>query len=214
MQLLSLPVYVRPDEVDVTDQDFLAILRDTILVGNLPCYPSPSFTITWCFPDSLVPTEINFGVLCKKIDVTNKASPHVIKILDWIVTVLSFPCFWVVVAEFFYSFYLGPEPIVRPPCNAIIVVSSHIPVTINCASGSTPDTIPHNSSIMAENFRKLHIFKNMAIWSTRTNILGVYIWPFLYIRIIRNPFVFPDFGKEFVTQWQHNVKKIRSPSLW
>ena len=53
----------------------------------------------------------------------------------------------------------------------------------------------------------------MAIWSTKTNLVWVDIWPFLYLRIIRKPFSLQDSGKGCVTQRQHKLIKMRSPSL-
>ena len=37
MELVSVPLYARPDAVDISDQDCLVNLRDTRLVGNLAC---------------------------------------------------------------------------------------------------------------------------------------------------------------------------------
>ena len=59
-----------------------------------------------------------------------------------------------------------------------------MPAAINCATGSTLDTIPYNASIVENNFRKLHRFKTMSIGSTKTNLVGEEIGPFLYFRII------------------------------
>ena len=100
MQLVSVHACMWPDVVDVTDQDCLETLCDTMLVGNLACYPSPRLTITCCLPNCLISTEITFGVISEKIDVVNKASPYVINFVAMIVTVLSFPYCFVVVAEF------------------------------------------------------------------------------------------------------------------
>ena len=60
---------------------------------------------------------------------------------------------------------------------------------------------------MVNNIRKIHGFKTMAIWSTKTNLVGVYIWSFLYLRIIRKPFVLPDSGKGCVTHQQQKLIK-------
>ena len=62
-----------------------------------------------------------------------------------------------------------------------------------------------------KNFRKLHRFTPMAIWPTKTNLVGVEIWHFIYIRIIRKPFVLPDSGKGCVTQQQYNPIKNKNP---
>ena len=121
MQLLSVTLCTRPDTVDVTDQDCLATLRDNRIVGNLECYTSPCLTINCCFPPCLIPIETKFGVIFEKIDVVNKASPYVIK--------------------------LETDPIVHPLCNVIIIVSTHLLAAKNCVTGSTPDTIPYNTSI-------------------------------------------------------------------
>ena len=112
-------------------------------------------------------------MLCDKFDVLNKASPYVIKFVVWIVTVLSYLCCCDVVAECFYYFKLELSLIVHPLCNVIIVVSTHIPKAINCDTGSTPDTTPYNASITANNFRKLHMFKTMAVRATKTNLVGI-----------------------------------------
>ena len=104
MKLVSVPVCTKPDAVDVTDQDCLTTLHDTSLVENLACYPSPRLTITCCFPTCLIPTEINSGMLCDKLDVLNKAYLYVINVLVWIVTVLSFLCCYVFVTECFDYF--------------------------------------------------------------------------------------------------------------
>ena len=138
MKLVSMPVFKWPDTVDVTDQDCLTTLRDTRCVCNSACYPSPCPSITSCLPTYLIPTEIKFGVICQKIDVVNKESPYVIKFVALIVTILSFLCCCVVVADIFESFYLYPAPIVHTLCNVIVVFSTHMSAEINCTTGYTP----------------------------------------------------------------------------
>ena len=59
--------------------------------------------------------------------------------------------------------YLDPAPILHPLCNSIIIVRSHQKVEINCATGSTPDNIPHNATIMTNNFAK-HIHHVPLYW--------------------------------------------------
>ena len=135
----------------------------------------------------------------------NKASPYVIEFVAWVVTVLSFLYWCVVVAEFFYYLYSDPAPIVYTLCNVIILVSTHMPAAINCATGSTMDTIPYNASIMANNFRKLHMFKTMYIRDTKNNLVGVDIGPFIYIRIRWNMFVLLYYGKVCATQWKQKM---------
>ena len=92
MKIVSVHVYMRPNAVDFTDQEYLVTLRNTRLVVNLDFYPSPRLTITCCCPTCLIPTEIKFGVLCEKIDFVNLVLPYVFKCLDQIVTVLYFLC--------------------------------------------------------------------------------------------------------------------------
>ena len=88
MQLVHVLVCMQPDVVDVTDQDCMTALCDTMLVHNLEFQPSPRLNTTICFPTCIIPTEIKFVVLCDKIDVVNNISPYVIKFVSWIVTVL------------------------------------------------------------------------------------------------------------------------------
>ena len=52
--------------------------------------------------------------------------------------------------------YLDPLIMLHPLCNSIMVVSTNLKTAITCATGSTPDTIPHNSTIM-ENYFSEHI---------------------------------------------------------
>ena len=160
---MSVPICTHTDAVDLPVQDCLPNIHATRLVGNLACSSISCLTITCCCPTCLIPTEIKFDALCEKIDVVNKAVTYVIKFVAWIVTVLSFICLCVVVADIFYSFYLEPVPIVHPMYKFIIVVITHLPATINCATGSTQDTAPYNSSIMANSSSKLHIFKTKSI---------------------------------------------------
>ena len=104
----SLCLHVhRPDVMDVTDQDCLAILSDTRRVGNLAYYPIPRLTITFCRSTFFIPTEIKFSVICEKIDVVNKVLPYVIKFVACIAIVLSFLCCCVVVSYVFTLFILG-----------------------------------------------------------------------------------------------------------
>ena len=141
MKIVSVPIFIWPDVVDVTDQDCMDTLCDTSIVGDSACYTRHHLTTTFCCPTCLIPTEINFGMIGEKIDVVNKALPYVIIFVARIVTVLSFICCCVIVAEFFDSFYLEPAPISNPPCNVIIVFITHITSAIDCATGSTLDNI-------------------------------------------------------------------------
>ena len=100
MQLLSMTLCLLTDLVGLTDQDCLETLCDTMLVGNLACYPSPRLTITCCLPTCIITTEIKFGVISEKIDVVNNASSYVINFVSQVLIVLSFPCCCVVVADF------------------------------------------------------------------------------------------------------------------
>ena len=61
---------------------------------------------------------------------------------------------------------------------------------------------------MEKNLRKLYRFKNTAIRSTKTNLVGIDIGPFLYLRIIWKPFELPDSGEGYVTQRQQKLIKI------
>ena len=65
-----------------------------------PGSPAPTSPKTLCYPTCLIPIDIKFGMLCDKIDVVNKAFPYVIKFLSRVVSVLSFFCCCVIVAEF------------------------------------------------------------------------------------------------------------------
>ena len=84
MQIFSVPVFTQPDTVDITDQDCLVTLRETSLVQNSACYPSPHLTINSCCQTCFIPTDIKFGMIFDEVYVLNKASPYIIKILDWI----------------------------------------------------------------------------------------------------------------------------------
>ena len=95
--------------------------------------------------------------------------------------------------------------------NYIISDSSHFPAAIDCTTSSTPDTIPHNTSIMENNTRKLHIFKSMPIWATKANLLGVDIWQFFYLIIVQHLFVLPDVGEGCAAQWKKKLKKNKNP---
>ena len=104
MQIVNVHVCTWPNVVDVTDQDCLNILRDTRLLGDFTCQPSPRPTIIFCFPTYIIPTQINFGVRCEKIDIVNKVFLYVIKLVSRIVTVISFLFCCVIVVEFFTLF--------------------------------------------------------------------------------------------------------------
>ena len=143
------------------------------------------------------------------MDVLNKAFPYVTRFAAWVLTFLSFLSFCVFVAEFSDHFYLDPVLIINTLCNVIIIVITHLTATIKYATGSTPYIIPLNAYIMEKHFSKLHRFKLLDKWSTKTNVLGLEIWIFLYLRIIRKTFVLPDYGKGYVTQRQQTlIKKI------
>ena len=104
IQLLSVPVCTIPYVVDATDQDCLTTLHGNSLVETISFYPIPRLTITFCFPTCIIPTDIKSGIFCDRFDVLNKASMYVINFVVWILTVLSFICCYVVVAEFFGYF--------------------------------------------------------------------------------------------------------------
>ena len=110
------------------------------------------------------------------------------------------------VTYFIETFHLDPAPIFNNLCNVIIVVSTHMPVAINCAADSTLDTILYNASIMETNLRNIYRFKTMAIRPTKNNLVGIKIGPFLYLRIIWKLFSLPDSGKGCVTQREKNLK--------
>ena len=98
MKLVSVTVCMRTYTVDMTEQDYMATICDTSLVGNSACEPSPCLART-CFPQTcLIPTDIKFSLICEKIDAVNKALTYVIKCLALIVTILSYLCCCVVVA--------------------------------------------------------------------------------------------------------------------
>ena len=96
---------MRPDTVDVTDEDCMATLCDNRLVGNSAYYSIPRLTIAFFCPTFLILTEIKFGIICNKIGVVNKSLPYAMKIVARIVTILSFLYFFGIVAEFFTIFF-------------------------------------------------------------------------------------------------------------
>ena len=51
----------------------------------------------------------------------------------------------------------------------------------------------------------------MAIWATKTNTVGVEIWPFLYLILIRYHISLPDDGEGCVTHFQKNPIKNKNP---
>ena len=98
MQLVSMPVFARPDAVDFTNQDRMATLHETRIVKYSSCCPSLRLTITSCCPTCLISKDIKSGLLCDKIDVVNNAFPYLIKFVAWIVTDLSYICWCFIVA--------------------------------------------------------------------------------------------------------------------
>ena len=129
MQIFSVPVFTQPDTVDITDQDCLVTLRETSLVQNSACYPSPHLTINSCCQTCFIPTDIKFGMIFDEVYVLNKASPYIIKFVDWIVTFLSFLCCCIIIAEFFYSFLFGVSA--NSLCPVKFHHRSHHPSTSN-----------------------------------------------------------------------------------
>ena len=107
MQIVSVPVFIWPDAVDVTGQDCLTTICDNGLVVNFTSYPITRFVITFRCPTFLVPTEIKVGVVCEKIDIVNKALPYVVKMLAYIVTNLYFFCCCVFVTIFLLLLFVA-----------------------------------------------------------------------------------------------------------
>ena len=66
MQILPVPVCIRPDTMDINDQDCMATLCGTRLVENSSCYPRTQLTITCCSRTFLIPTDIKFGMIFDK----------------------------------------------------------------------------------------------------------------------------------------------------
>ena len=214
IQLVSVPVFTRTDAVEVTDQDCLSTLFDTRIVVNFSCYPSPRITINFCWPTCIIPKEIKFVVICEKIDVVNQVSQYLIRLLSHIVTVLSFLCWCFIVAKVLKLFLF------RSSVDSSSLMQCHYCSQQPYDSGDKflrwfhPR---HHFSPCIHNgkkFRNLHSYKTMAIWATKTNLVGVDILQFLYLRIIWHPFVLPDSGKVCVTQWQHNMIKKTYLYLW
>ena len=108
MKLVSVTVCMRTYTVDMTEQDYMATICDTSLVGNSACEPSPCLART-CFPQTcLIPTDIKFSLICEKIDAVNKELTYVINVLAHIITLLSFLFFCVIVEELL-TLFIGSQ---------------------------------------------------------------------------------------------------------